>query len=118
MVLERNFLDVYPYENWSDHFLPPFEVGETFIPTENTMTESKTTPPNFLTEADLIGLMDKNGIGIFFCFFQKKKKKLKNIQKLIKERMQQFMNISKKLLNVNMQKMNLDILFLQLLELL
>ena len=63
-VLERNFLDVYPYENWTDTaMLPEFTVGERFEPSEALMTQGKTTAPGYLTEADLIGLMDANGIG-------------------------------------------------------
>jgi len=64
IVLERNYLDVYPYERWdSSAQLPRFTVGEQFEPTEAVMTEGKTTAPNYLTEADLIALMDANGIG-------------------------------------------------------
>ncbi|KAL2271743.1 hypothetical protein VTJ83DRAFT_1114 [Remersonia thermophila] len=64
MVLERNYLDVYPYENWSGTaVLPRFTVGERFEPTEALLSEGKTTAPSYLTEADLIALMDANGIG-------------------------------------------------------
>lgn len=63
-VLERNYLDVYIYEKWNDTAeLPKFTVGEQFEPTEAMMTEGKTSPPSYLTEADLIALMDANGIG-------------------------------------------------------
>lgn len=64
IVLERNYLDVYPYENWTNSAeLPNFTMGEVFEPTEAMMTEGKTTPPGYLTEADLLALMDANGIG-------------------------------------------------------
>lgn len=64
IVLERNYLDVYPYENWTNTAqLPKFTPGERFEPTEAMMTEGKTAPPGYLTEADLIALMDANGIG-------------------------------------------------------
>jgi DNA topoisomerase-3 len=63
-VLARNYLDVYPYDKWtSTQQLPQFQVGETFEPTEARMTEGKTSPPGYLTEPDLIALMDANGIG-------------------------------------------------------
>ncbi|KAK4146970.1 DNA topoisomerase [Dichotomopilus funicola] len=63
-VLARNYLDVYPYENWTGTaMLPRFMVGELFEPAEALLTEGKTTPPAYLTEADLIALMDANGIG-------------------------------------------------------
>ncbi|KAL8329336.1 hypothetical protein RB597_004866 [Gaeumannomyces tritici] len=64
VVLERNYLDVYPYENWTDSAqLPRLTMGEHVTPVEAMMTEGKTTAPGHLTEADLIALMDANGIG-------------------------------------------------------
>lgn len=64
VVLERNYLDVYPYENWTDSAqLPRLTMGEQVTPVEAMMTEGKTTAPGHLTEADLIALMDANGIG-------------------------------------------------------
>lgn len=63
-VIERNYLDIYVYDKWeSSQPLPEFRVGETFEPTEAMMHEGKTTPPGYLTEPELIGLMDANGIG-------------------------------------------------------
>ncbi|KAJ6081868.1 hypothetical protein N7499_006742 [Penicillium canescens] len=64
MVLERNYLDVYVYDKWeSSQQLPKFERDEFFEPTEANIFEGKTTAPNYLTEPELIGLMDANGIG-------------------------------------------------------
>ncbi|KAG4440225.1 hypothetical protein IFR05_004304 [Cadophora sp. M221] len=64
IVLERNYLDVYPYENWNNSVtLPKFTLGETFEPTEAMITEGHTTAPGYLTEPDLLALMDANGIG-------------------------------------------------------
>lgn len=64
IVQERNYLDVYPYDKWtSSQDLPRFQEGEIFEPTEATMHEGKTSPPGYLTEPELIGLMDANGIG-------------------------------------------------------
>ena len=64
IVLERNYLDVYPYEKWeSSQQLPVFVLHEVFEPTEANITEGETTPPGYLTEPELIGLMDANGIG-------------------------------------------------------
>ncbi|TID01500.1 DNA topoisomerase 3 [Colletotrichum higginsianum] len=64
VVLERNYLDVFVYEKWNDSAqLPQFAPGEIFQPTEAMMTDGKTSPPGYLTEADLIALMDANGIG-------------------------------------------------------
>lgn len=64
LVLQRNYLEVYPYERWeSSQQLPNFTVGETFEPTEANITDGETTPPGYLTEPELITLMDANGIG-------------------------------------------------------
>ncbi|KAF2738819.1 prokaryotic type I DNA topoisomerase [Polyplosphaeria fusca] len=64
IVLARNYLDVYPYDKWeSSQNLPQYIVGETFEPTEATMQDGKTTAPGYLTEPELIALMDANGIG-------------------------------------------------------
>lgn len=64
LVLERNYLDVYVYDKWeSTTQLPEFQVGEVFEPTEAKITDGKTSPPSYLTEPELIALMDANGIG-------------------------------------------------------
>ena len=65
-VIEKNYLEVYTYEKWSDHFMPEFRVGETLVPTTCRITEGKTTPPSLLSEASLIATMDKNGIGTLY----------------------------------------------------
>jgi DNA topoisomerase-3 len=64
IVLERNYLDVYPYENWTNStVLPKFTLGERFEPSEAMITDGQTCAPGYLTEPDLIALMDANGIG-------------------------------------------------------
>ena len=63
VVLERNYLMVYPYDKWVGHVVPEFEEGEEFQPSVCELREGKTTKPSLLTEADLVALMDKNGIG-------------------------------------------------------
>lgn len=63
VILERNYLEVYIYDKWSGNQLPNLVTGDYFIPDEIKMYSGKTTGPNLLTEAELIGLMDKSGIG-------------------------------------------------------
>lgn len=64
MVIARNYLEVYVYDKWeSSSQLPQYHVGESFEPTEANILEGKTTAPGFLTEPELIALMDANGIG-------------------------------------------------------
>lgn len=63
-VIARNYLEVYPYDKWeSSQVLPQYAVGETFEPTEASMVDGQTTAPGYLTEPELIALMDANGIG-------------------------------------------------------
>ncbi|XP_006774024.1 PREDICTED: DNA topoisomerase 3-alpha [Myotis davidii] len=63
MILARNYLDVYPYDRWSDKTLPVYERGSCFQPSTVEMVDGETSPPQLLTEADLIALMEKHGIG-------------------------------------------------------
>eukprot|EP00127_Corallochytrium_limacisporum_P004744 Clim_evm98s172 gene=Clim_evmTU98s172 len=62
-ILERNYLDVYPYDRWSDQVVGSYSQGEIFTPTMLTLERGATTPPQLLTESELIALMDKHGIG-------------------------------------------------------
>lgn len=87
VILARNYLDVYPYDHWSDkvrrrralgrggcragsdrrrlppQVLPGYERGSRFQPSTVEMVDGETSPPQLLTEADLIALMEKHGIG-------------------------------------------------------
>lgn len=63
-VMARNYLDVYPYDKWeSSQQLPQYAVGEMLEPTEANLVDGHTTAPGYLTEPELIALMDANGIG-------------------------------------------------------
>lgn len=68
IVQQRNYLDVYIYDKWNGNLLPDFEVGEKFLPDVCDIREGATSSPNLLTEADLVSLMDKNGIGALPSF--------------------------------------------------
>lgn len=63
VILERNYLEVYVYDRWSDKEVHEYQVGNVFEPTELSLHEGSTSAPNMLTEADLIALMEKHGIG-------------------------------------------------------
>lgn len=45
------------------YYIILFQTGQTFNPTSIDMLDGSTSPPNLLTEADLIALMEKHGIG-------------------------------------------------------
>ncbi|ELT93762.1 hypothetical protein CAPTEDRAFT_193082 [Capitella teleta] len=63
MIIARNYLDVYPYDKWTGKILPTMEEGAQFTPRTIEMNQGETSAPSLLTEADLISLMDKHGIG-------------------------------------------------------
>eukprot|EP00210_Caulerpa_lentillifera_P003680 g3513.t1 len=64
IVLERNWLDVYPYDKWGGNSnLPNFTLGQTFASKELQLKESKTKAPPRMTERDLIAKMEEYGIG-------------------------------------------------------
>ncbi|XP_058851749.1 DNA topoisomerase 3-alpha isoform X1 [Acipenser ruthenus] len=63
MIIARNYLDVYPYDKWYAKVIPVYERGSQFQPTTIEMLDGETSPPQLLTEADLISLMEKHGIG-------------------------------------------------------
>lgn len=62
-VIDRGFLDIYPYVKWEGNVVPNFQPGERIKPTEIKMREGLTTAPLLLTEADLIKRMSETGIG-------------------------------------------------------
>ena len=47
----------------ADEYIPEFKQAEVLNITSVNLTEGKTSPPDYLTEAELIGLMEHNGIG-------------------------------------------------------
>jgi DNA topoisomerase-3 len=67
IVLERNWLDVYPYARWGGGAegepLPNLCIGQRLGVEKFEIFQGQTEPPSALSEEDLIDLMDKNGIG-------------------------------------------------------
>lgn len=63
-IIERNYLDVFTYENWHTNSIPELQRGQQFMPTSCDMSQGKTAPAGLLTEANLIAIMDENGIGM------------------------------------------------------
>ncbi|CAN1250040.1 DNA topoisomerase 3-alpha [Linum perenne] len=55
----KNYLDVYRFESWGNSVLPTFAHGQQFIPATLTLDSGVTRPPPLLSEADLLGCMDK-----------------------------------------------------------
>ncbi|QLC49620.1 topoisomerase DNA-binding C4 zinc finger domain-containing protein [Methanolobus zinderi] len=63
ILKDAGWLAVYPFENKNDKLLPNLELNDEVDVKKLSNTRSKTSPPKRLTEAELLTLMDKNGIG-------------------------------------------------------
>ena len=63
VILDRGFLEVYPYSRWNARLLPNFVVGQKFVPTDLSLAEGSTVAPGLLVESELIDLMESHGIG-------------------------------------------------------
>jgi len=63
VLKDAGWLEAYPFENKKDKLLPYVEEGQTVGVKKLSNTKSRTSPPKKLTEAELLTLMDKNGIG-------------------------------------------------------
>ena len=63
IIVDKGYLEIYPFDYWNNSYVPNFIEGEIITPYSLNMEKGITSPPNFLTEAELISLMDKNGIG-------------------------------------------------------
>ena len=62
MVIERNYLEIYKYEQWNGRKIPTFYEGEHFVPARLEMMSGNTTAPSYLTESDLIAEMEAHNI--------------------------------------------------------
>ncbi|CAL9732753.1 DNA topoisomerase 3 [Monosporozyma unispora] len=64
VVLEKNWLDVYPWAKWeTTKQLPRLEMNEICTLSKAEMKSGMTSTPKPMTESELIVLMDANGIG-------------------------------------------------------
>mgnify|MGYP000492274611 CR=1 FL=1 len=62
-TIKTGFYEVYPYFKPEDDPIPRLRVGEKLRIVSIRLHEDKTKPPNRLTEAELLKLMEENGIG-------------------------------------------------------
>lgn len=63
ILREKNFMEVWPYQRVAEATLPSFDLGDDVALVSAKMKEGRTTAPEYLTEAELISAMDKEGIG-------------------------------------------------------
>ncbi|NIG60281.1 DNA topoisomerase 3-beta-1 [Pontoporia blainvillei] len=63
-VISPGFTEIMPWQSVPlEESLPTCQRGDTFAVAEVKMLEKQTSPPDYLTEAELITLMEKHGIG-------------------------------------------------------
>ena len=62
--ISLGFTEIMPWQSVPlEESLPTCQKGDTFTVGEVKMLEKQTSPPDYLTEAELITLMEKHGIG-------------------------------------------------------
>ncbi|KAG9334012.1 hypothetical protein JZ751_009244 [Albula glossodonta] len=63
-LISAGFTEVMPWQGITDEeSLPSCEKGDCFTVDEVKLLEKQTNPPDYLTESELITLMEKHGIG-------------------------------------------------------
>lgn len=66
--MSPGFTEIMPWQSVPlEESLPTCQRGDTFPVSEIKMLEKQTSPPDYLTEAELITLMEKHGIGGCTC---------------------------------------------------
>ncbi|CAD5212398.1 unnamed protein product [Bursaphelenchus okinawaensis] len=63
VVLDEGYLAVYKYDKWYGKQIPFYALHEVLPKFTVNIASGQTTAPQLLSEADLIALMDKHGIG-------------------------------------------------------
>lgn len=62
-IVDKGYLEIYTFDSWGNKYIPDFSENEEIVPKSLKLLKGFTSPPNFLTESELITLMDNNGIG-------------------------------------------------------
>jgi DNA topoisomerase III len=62
-ITEKNYLEVYIYDHWTDKILPEFNESMILNNWEVKLREDSISPPRLLDESSLISCMDRNQIG-------------------------------------------------------
>ena len=63
VLVRPGFLEIMHWHLGEDAAIPDFQVGEEVEVTSSRILEGRTEAPGYLSEADLISKMEKNGIG-------------------------------------------------------
>ncbi|KAJ9701253.1 hypothetical protein PVL29_006551 [Vitis rotundifolia] len=62
-VIVKGFTSIMPWLAVNEKNLPQFKKGEKIEVSKVELYEGETSPPDYLSESELISLMEKNGIG-------------------------------------------------------
>ncbi|CEG78805.1 Putative DNA topoisomerase [Rhizopus microsporus] len=62
-VASLGFASVMHWMGRTDEYIPEFKKGDILDIESVSLSEGKTSPPDYLTESELIGLMEHHGIG-------------------------------------------------------
>ncbi|XP_055342263.1 uncharacterized protein LOC129590861 [Paramacrobiotus metropolitanus] len=62
-VLRNGFTDIHQHQRIRDKLIPNIRTGSSVGVSACSVREDMTTPPDYLTESDLIQLMEQHGIG-------------------------------------------------------
>ncbi len=62
-TISEGYWEIYPYERIEDSPIPRVEAGATVRVVEVEVEERETKPPDYLSEAELLALMKRHGIG-------------------------------------------------------
>ncbi|KAF8388494.1 hypothetical protein HHK36_027166 [Tetracentron sinense] len=62
-VTDKGFTSIMPWLAVNEKNIPQFTKGEKMTVSKVELYEGSTTPPDYLSESELISLMEKNGIG-------------------------------------------------------
>uniref|UniRef100_A0A2P2LI91 DNA topoisomerase n=1 Tax=Rhizophora mucronata TaxID=61149 RepID=A0A2P2LI91_RHIMU len=62
-VIAKGFTSIMPWLEINEKNLPQFAKGDKIEVSKVELFEGKTVPPDYLSESELISLMEKNGIG-------------------------------------------------------
>jgi DNA topoisomerase-3 len=74
MIIEKNWLDIYqPWEKWytGQGELPRARVGSRIVPTSLVMNEGQTSPPQLISEVELIAVRLFCHCSLFFGYGQR-----------------------------------------------
>ena len=63
MILDAGFTEIVPWVKLSNRTIPFFQKGEKHPVVSVEIKENQTAPPSYLSESELITLMEKHGIG-------------------------------------------------------